>query len=89
MPYPTRSYVTVVCDVCARPLEYDDDATAHYDTADDARREARIYGWLAAPDQAVCPEADGPHRDAVDALMPPEPPAECDGQLTLTEEIDQ
>ncbi|MFD9691051.1 hypothetical protein ACFWXO_35410 [Kitasatospora sp. NPDC059088] len=71
----------VSSDVCGDE-DTDDCVIPLFDTTQIAADHARGCGWLVTADQrCICPDTDHRHRAAVDALMPPEPRAEVDGQL--------
>ncbi|MFD7983129.1 hypothetical protein ACFV4M_07085 [Kitasatospora indigofera] len=77
----------VTCDVCG--TEYgstsDDECTVHSTTSEAAATLVRgDTEWLVTLDRRViCLAADQRHQDALDALLPPAPPVETDGQLPL------
>ncbi|PBC76155.1 hypothetical protein BX265_0858 [Streptomyces sp. TLI_235] len=81
MPISPHTFHIVTCDIC--PGDADDVLPLH-DTADEAAADARRMGWIVTADQQViCHAADDAHRAAVDALLPPAPHIEVDGQLPL------
>ncbi|MER8186511.1 hypothetical protein [Kitasatospora sp. NPDC094015] len=81
MPISPRTFHVVVCDTCGLD---DEEVIALHETREDAVTAARRAGWIIAADRTVtCPRDDHQHRAAIDALMPPEPPIQIDGQLPL------
>ncbi|MFJ6139275.1 hypothetical protein [Kitasatospora sp. NPDC092286] len=75
-----------VCDVCG--AEYGapcEDLTVHSTTHQAAVELVHAdTGWLITTDNhVICLTGDQAHQDALDALLPPPPPAETDGQMPL------
>ena len=84
--FPAHS---LYCDVCAAPLNTDDGGPWWFADPVEARLCALALHWIVTADQhAICDTTDDAHRAAVDALMPPEPAIEVEGQLTLDTEPD-
>ncbi|MGW4898311.1 hypothetical protein ACWEQL_39645 [Kitasatospora sp. NPDC004240] len=73
----------VSCDVCGDE-DTDDCVIPLFDTPQIAANHARRCGWLVTADQrTICPDTDQHHRTALDALMPPEPTSDVDGQQSF------
>jgi hypothetical protein len=76
--------ISILCDVCKHPLEGDDDCPLHFESNQQAREAAEGYLWtLLADGHAICNRDDAEHQAAMDALLPPPPRIECDGQEAL------
>lgn len=80
---------TLHCDVCGQELTDPNDMPWWFTDFTDTRLMALWAGWIVTADQyAICPLADDAHRDAVTALMPPEPVFEVPGQLSFGSDPD-
>jgi hypothetical protein len=81
---------TLHCDVCGQELtDPVNDLPWWFTDFTDTRLCALGAGWIATADQfAICPVPDDAHRNAVTALMPPEPVFEVEGQLSLDTDPD-
>ncbi|MEY9944712.1 hypothetical protein [Kitasatospora sp. GAS1066B] len=82
MPISPRTFHVVTCDVCGN--DDMDDLIPLHDSPAEAAASARHIGWLITADHMViCRATDEEHRTAVDALLPPAPRFEVEGQLSL------
>jgi hypothetical protein len=87
MAIETFTVVALACDACGTPLVDHDDAQIWFRDLLDARRTASTSGWITTQaGDVVCPGTTQEHRDAVAALLPPEPVIEVEGQLALDDQ---
>ncbi|MFJ7909821.1 hypothetical protein [Kitasatospora sp. NPDC096204] len=89
---PVTCYVAV-CDVCGTAYGSDSDnecvvhSTTREASADLVHADPE---WLVTTDgRVICLVGDPAHQAALDALMPPAPPAVCDGQFPLALDLGQ
>jgi hypothetical protein len=78
--------IVIQCDVCDAKVGEDDDGTRHFIGIADAMDWGKHVGpeWTILSDgSAVCGAGDQPHRDAIAALLPPEPTMVMDGQTAI------
>lgn len=83
MAVKTHTCHSVTCDVCGDDCDTGE-YVPHFATPEEAADDARTCGWLVTADHhAICDTRNQAHLAAIDALLPPEPTTQTDGQLTL------